>query len=454
MSAIDYPPFQFGRGSAAYVEWETHYRLRDETMSTALGTCLAPEVADLIDLAVAVYLTDRLHRRRPPRAIDDGTHWSRYLRAEVAVRCYERWNRPEVHRLLHDLLRWLTDDEWEITFVAGGPLHPRHSETQPTLFDEPLAAPAAVGLLSGGLDSLLGAAADLETSEGELLLVSTATHPKLGTRQHQLAAALGGLGRRQVRWLGVPMNLTAAGKALVSGPEEPSQRTRAFVFLAIGAAAALSADCDELRAYENGPGALNLALTPSQRGAMNTRAMRPETLTLMARLVSAVTGQRFTISNPNRWKTKAEMCRDAPADLDAAIVACRSCDTALIARRPKDAPCGRCTSCVLRRQALRVAGRTDLDQLDVALMPGDSLRAQVPGQVDPALRLMVGQVAQLSTCLASEDPWTALVHRWPDLASARQASEVESGPFVDLLGRYCAEWRGVRSPVVDRLLAA
>ena len=30
MPAIDYPALQFGRGSAAYVEWETHYRLRDE----------------------------------------------------------------------------------------------------------------------------------------------------------------------------------------------------------------------------------------------------------------------------------------------------------------------------------------------------------------------------------------------------------------------------------------
>ena len=453
MSVIEGPLRSFGReGQGPLVEWEEHFRLRDETISRAFGSCLSPEVADLIDVAVAVFVTDRLTRRRPYRHRDDGLHWERRLKAEVAVRSVGRWRDPERNAGLHELLRWLTDDEWEITFVEGGPRLPRDSEVQGTLFEDPLRSPAGAGLLSGGLDSLLGAAADLE-GEGELLLVSTTTHHKLGALQRSLASELSEIGPRSVRWLGVPVNLTARGKALGSSLEE-SARSRAFVFLALGAAAALSGGCDELRVYENGPGALNLALGSGQRGAMNTRAMRPETLERMSRLVEGAAGTPFSIVNPNMRKTKAEMCAEAGPNLDQAISRSRSCDTALTGRRRSDAPCGRCTSCVLRRQALLAAGRSDLDALDVDLMGGDSLRARGSGIVENALRLMLGQVHQMSVCLGEGDPWAALVDAWPDLVSARTSMGVGPQEMVGLLGRYCEEWCRLDSPVVRRLLAA
>lgn len=448
------PGWSFGRpGQGPLVEWQTHYRLQDGVITDALGSRLTSEIADLIDVAVAVFVTDRLQRRRPPGATDDGTYWERRLPLEVAVRRPDTWNEPSVYRLLHELLHWLTDDEWQITFIGGGPRLPRHSETQGALFERPLAEPASAGLLSGGLDSLLGAAADLQGA-GELLLVSTSTHNKLGNRQHKIATTLAAIGPRRVRWLGVPVNLTAEGRTLGEGSEEPSQRSRAFVFLALGAAAAICGNCDELRVYENGPGALNLALTAGQRGAMNTRAMRPETLSMMSRLVSAVTGVTFAMVNPNAWSTKAEMCARASRELDHAIAGCRSCDTALIGRRPKDAPCGRCTSCVLRRQALLAAGRHDLDRLDVQMMRGDSFRAHIPGQTERSLRLMIGQVHQLSSCLAADDPWASLIRRWPDLAGARMAQGVPPAMFLDLFQRYCGEWHRLGLPAIDRLLAA
>jgi 7-cyano-7-deazaguanine synthase in queuosine biosynthesis len=454
ISVVEGPLRSFGRkGQGPLVEWEEHYRLRDETISSAFGACLAPEVADLIDVAVAVFVTDRLTRRRPHRHRDDGLHWERKLKAEVAVRSVERWREPELNDGLHELLRWLTDDEWEISFFEGGPRLPRDAEVQGTLFEEPLRSPASAGLLSGGLDSLLGAAADLE-GEGELLLVSTTTHHKLGALQRLLAGELSRIGPRTVRWLGVPVNLTARGKALGDSLEEESARSRAFVFLALGAAAALSGGCSELRVYENGPGALNLALAAGQRGAMNTRAMRPETLKRMSQLVEGAVGVPFSIVNPNMGKTKAEMCAEAGPELDWAIARSRSCDTALTGRRPSDAPCGRCTSCVLRRQALLAADRSNLDAFDVDLIGGDSLRAVGPGIIENALRLMLGQVHQISVCLRESDPWAALVRSWPDLVSARNSMGVESQEIVGLLRRYCDEWQRLDSPVVHRLLAA
>jgi 7-cyano-7-deazaguanine synthase in queuosine biosynthesis len=444
--------FSFGRhGQGPLVEWQQHYRLDDGKLSHGLGTALPPLVADLIDIAVAVYVTDRLHPRRPPYGKHDGSHWERHLSAEIALRCHDVWRQPDTLATLHDLLTWLTDDSWSIAISANGPELARHSEMQRTLFDEPLAQPAQVSLMSGGLDSLLGAVADSE-GPGELLLVSTATHSKLGHLQGEIARGLMRRERRTVRHLAVPINLTQSGKDLVPGREESSQRTRAFVFMALGAAAALTAGCRELRVYENGPGALNLHQTAGQRGAMTTRAMRPETLQLMSRLISSATAQPFEIVNPNFWLTKAEMCRRAPSDIDGLIAVSRSCDTALIGRRSRDAPCGTCTSCVLRRQALLAGRRPGLDAQDVELMNGDSLRANQPGITDDALRLMLTQVHSLSRCLESADPWAALVTKWPDLVSARRALNVSPEPLVDLLQRYRDEWASLPYGVVDRML--
>ncbi len=449
---IEYGPLCFGRPDCdkPLVEWQEHYRLDDARISRSLGAALAPEVADLIDIAVAVYVTDRLRRRRPAHKRDDGCHWQRRLPVEVAVRS-PQWREPEVSRRLHELLAWLTDDAWAVTIIDDGPRRSRPAVAQATLFEEPLAKPAQVGLLSGGLDSLLGAAADC-VSGGELLLVSTATLPKLAHLQRQMASKLSLSSSRRLRHLAVPMNLTAAGKSLVEGAEEPSQRTRAFVFLALGVAAAITGHANELRVYENGPGALNLALSPSQRGSMNTRAMRPETLRMMSTLVSQLIGQPFAITNPNMWRTKAEMVAAAPHALDAAIASSKSCDTALTGRRHGDAPCGACTSCILRRQALIAGGRADLDALDVDDMRGDSLRAPIPGHVTTAVRLMLGQVHALRKCLRADDPWAAFVTRWPDLSSARVALDAPPSRLVDLLARYCREWERVPSPVVQRLL--
>jgi hypothetical protein len=67
---------------------------------------------------------------------------------------------------------------------------------------------------------------------------------------------------------------------------------------------------------------------------------------------------------------------------------------------------------------------------------------------------MLQQVHELDRCLASPEPWSALVTTWPDLASARHSLAVTPEPLVDLLGRYRDEWHAVGLPATDRLLRA
>lgn len=433
------------------VSWQKHYRLDDQAIAAGLGTRLGPRASDLLDISMAVYVADRLCPRRPKGARDDGRHWSRRLPVRVAVRDVSFWTSNGVLELLHELLVWLTDDEWTVEPVARVGLG-RFAETQGALFASPLQQPAQAGLLSGGLDSLLGAERDLHESRGELLLVAAATHNKLGHLQREIARRLAAHGPRSVRLLVVPVGLKAAARQLFDYADEPTQRTRGLIFLAFGAVAADAAGLDELRVYENGVGALNLPQTPAGRGAMNTRAVRPETLVMVAQLMSLLRDRPFRIVNPSFWRTKAEMCRDAPADLQPLMAMSVSCDTGLTHRASTVPLCGTCTSCLLRHQALLAGGHEAVAAMDLRRMRSNALGATRPSRAAPGLVSMLAQAMTLEVALQATDPWGAIVDRFPDLPSARDVLNCDSGALLDLLQRYVQDWRAVNTSVVGYFL--
>jgi hypothetical protein len=453
MSEIpSYEALEFGVADGQQlVRWQEHFRLDDQRIAHGLGTRLGPRQSDLLDLAVAVYVTDRLRRRRPHGARNDGRWWSRRLPVRLAVRDPSFWAGAEVSALLHRLLAWLTDDDWEIEFESH-PSSRRWAETQEPLFGGAVRAPAQAGLFSGGLDSLLGAHRDAMCEEGELLLVAADTHNRLSHLQQQMARVLDELTPRPLRLLTVPVGLTSAARRLSNGKEEESQRSRGFLFLAFGIVVADAAGLDQLRVYENGVGALNLPLTSAQRGSMNTRAMRPETLAMMSRLASELLERPFEIVNPSFWMTKAQMCADAPADLHGLIARSVSCDTGLTHRADTTHLCGRCTSCLLRRQALLAAGRSDLDALDVQRMRGDVLACRQAEHAEPWLVCMLAQAMTIERAI-DRGGWAALVDAYPELAGARRELGCEPAQILALLERYVSDWRAVPSPLVSRFLA-
>ena len=91
--------------------------------------------------------------------------------------------------------------------------------------------------------------------------------------------------------------------------EEPSQRTRALVFLVLGIATALQAGTDTLWVYENGIGALNLPLNETQLGIDNYRGVHPRFLMLAQDFLSLALDQPMHIRNPFQFSTKAQMCK-------------------------------------------------------------------------------------------------------------------------------------------------
>lgn len=435
------------KASGASAPRQAEYRLADEHFANEFSRTLPPALADLVDLAMSVYLADRVVRRRPPGLDPYEFGWKRRLTLELPVRLLERWRRPEIEEALRRCLAFLTEDDWEFVFVRRE-REGRTSERQQFLVRSELTPPVQVGLFSGGLDSLAGAGASLaDSSAGSLVLLSGSTHSRLKTTIAALAQDARAAAMRDFRTLVLPFGLHQSSAQY--NTNERSQRSRGFLYGTLGAVAAMMAGGQDVLVYENGVGAINLPYSPAQLGTHSTRSTNPIALSYLADFLRLFTEQPIEFRLPNLLSTKAEMCaRLATSRVRASIQTSISCDSFPL-RNARAAQCGVCTSCLLRRQALWAAG---LEQDD----PGELYFYDVispPGDLKDArwhpLRDMLGQVDTFRRALASQRPWDALAGEFPmvkqvawnleDRRLANSSREAQS-QLMSLIGRYCAEW--------------
>ncbi len=315
-------------------------------------------IDDLLDVAMAVYVADRLVRRERK----DGAWLPRRLRLKIPVAEPTRWEALEPQ--LTSLLEWLTTDQWSFEFVAVQTHHrERPASSLPlTRPDKPF-----VGLYSGGLDSLAGMVAQaLDPSYDAAVLVGAQSGSRLKglqTEHHEfLKKRLPRLSWEDVRGFRHPYKKGQLKHwDLPEQRQEKSQRARGFLFLVFGAVTAYAYDADTLHVYENGVGAINLPYTSAFGGADMTRATHPKTLLEAGRLFSALFGRPFRVANPSLFRTKGEMCAQlAEAGLADLVNATKSCDSYPLREAPDQ--CGLCTSCLLRRLSLHAAGLTEIDR--------------------------------------------------------------------------------------------
>ena len=431
------------RAELPTIAWQRHYYVDDQPITTAFGRVLDDRMADLIDIAMAVYVADRLIKREPaPRSDPFRLDWYRSLSIRLGVRNPTLWRSRELSARLCNLLGWVTDDKWEFDFVKRS-TERRPAETQGFLFASPPQPPTTVALFSGGLDSLTGACELINRDvRGDVVLVSASSSTRLRAVQGQLTRQLRSGGK--LVSIRVPFNLTGA-----THPErhEISQRSRGFVFLALGAAAAVTAGSSELRLFENGIGAINLPYLECQIGTHSTRSAHPATISLFRDLLLALQVS-LRIENPYFWLTKSEVCSRLPSQFHHLVGVTESCDgfPQRVHGRPR---CGLCTACVLRAQALFSARLSNLEDWDryrhqplAELM--DRTHDSWPGQA------MLYQVELLRSALNREDQWASLVLAFPSLA--RLPGDLIVGPLgrqiarADLLSlfrRYVDEWDSV-----------
>lgn len=289
----------------------------------------APRAWDLLSIALSVVTADfaALRDQSP-----DG--WTREIELDIAVTDAPFWVGQS--QAFAEALAFLTTDRWTLRFHEGGML--------PTPPREPVRPPEnCVVLLSGGLDSLIGAI-DLAAAAHKPFAISQTVRGD-ADKQVDFAAKIGsGLGHLQLNH-----------NAHTPGVQEASQRARSLVFITFGvvAATALKAYRDgaevPLFVCENGFIAINPPLTGGRLGSLSTRTAHPEFLARLQGVLEAA-GLRVKITNPYATKTKGEMLKECADQklLRAEAVRSTSCGRF---QRFNYRQCGRCVPCQVRRAA-------------------------------------------------------------------------------------------------------
>jgi hypothetical protein len=322
-------PTAIGQGSAGYA-------LRNDLLKQRVAP--APLAWDLVAIALSVISADLAGHRKHST---DG--WTRQFELTIAVSDLVFWVTQVP--ALEQLLSYLSNDIWSLTFVAGGKIpQPVRTAQHPT--------EDCVVLLSGGLDSFIGVV-DL-AAKGKRPLAVSQTVRGDGEKQVAIATLVGG-GLRHVQ-----VNHTTE----VPDPENPpTQRARSILFLAYGVFMATtlldhqSGNVIALYVCENGLIALNPPLTDERLGSLSTRTTHPVVFSLLQEVLDA--GDfRVRIENPYRFKTKGEMMRECA---DQSLLKSWGFQTTSCGRYKKYGykHCGRCVPCLVRRAAFAAAGQPD-----------------------------------------------------------------------------------------------
>lgn len=333
-------------------------RLKIEDVRRAMVRDVPPAFLDLLEIAVYVYVADQAVKRGTPKAVDLGDTWHRRLFFRVPVRNPDLWAGGPVRDALTTLLGFLSDDEYLFEFV---PRAPRPGNIQPYLEFEEVAYQGEIDevlLFSGGLDSLAGAVEGSVTHGRRVLLVNHRSNEKRTPRHAELVRRLGDRAANR------PVHLAVHANKEEGLGKEYTQRTRSFLYAALGATAAAMVGRDGFRFYENGVTSLNLPLSDQVVGARASRTTHPRTLAGLSALLTLVAGKPFAVESPFAWLTKADVVgRIVGAGCGELVGLSSSCahTWATSNARPH---CGTCSQCIDRRFSVLAAGAAAHDPAD------------------------------------------------------------------------------------------
>ena len=308
-------------------------------------------LTDLLELAVYVFAADNLISRGGRTFKNMGAAWRRNFHLVVAVREPGQWMEPGRLKSLRDALHFLSDDNWDFTFVD--------LENPPSLqgyFDFSNSDPERAGdtsivTFSGGVDSFAGAIHELTTTNRHVVLMSRRIPGVTENRQSVLAAELKKHFGKRITHAGVRAGLTKETAA-----REYTQHTRSFLLAAIGTVAAYMERSNLIRFYENGIMSINLPVSAQVVGTRASRSTHPRSLLLLQDLASNILDEAIVIDNPFIWKTKVEVLRDLlQTKLGAYTSRTISCsNTRHLAKHSQH--CGVCAQCLQRQISESGAG--------------------------------------------------------------------------------------------------
>lgn len=322
---------------------------------------------DLLEIACAVFAGDSSVPRGGDTRAGFGQAWRRDFGFSVAVARPDVWNRPDVRQALTEAVSFLTDDSVRFAFQQAA----RAPRAQPFFDFGEGAAPFRadeVILFSGGLDSFAGALEALSGTADNVLLVTHRSAQKAIPRQKVLGSYLA------QRFEGRVRHLQIRATRIGSTASESTQRSRSFMFTALGYVVARMFEATRLSFYENGVISHNLPINAGVVGTMATRTTHPLALRRLGRVLALVRGAtgspRVSLGNPYAWLTKKEVLeRIVRHEGQGQISRTVSC-TVIRKQSRRLTHCGACSQCLDRRFAIVAAGLEAHD-------PGDAYRTDV-----------------------------------------------------------------------------
>lgn len=395
--------------------------------------------SDLIDLGLAIYMSDWLSRRKN----DDA---SSLIEIALPVRNKDLFAKQSED--LKNVLGWFTGDKWEITFQKRS-AESRNVESQQVIpFKQK--SNLEIALWSGGLDSLAGLYNRYNSNpETKFVLVGTGFNNKITSKQKSLLNILSNEITLLAQLVRIPFRLSNSGNI----KRHTFMRSRGLTFMLIGAAVALCMGKKELFVYENGIGAINLPYRNSEVGLDHTRAVNPISLFKTSKFISSLLREgKFTVINPFIFTTKGEMCRlMRQKKCVSPIFESFTCDSP---HRSSPSQCGYCTSCLLRRQSLLAAGISD--KTKYVLEEGDPTRENLKAPIN-AMLFQVEKIRKIVEDNKGEEKWIRFIELYPEIERIFECinmDEKRSGnkikeSLLNMYKIYCEEWDSSASQILD-----
>lgn len=297
------------------------------------------EVWDFNTIALSVASADN----SVPRAKSaDG--WTRQIDLTIHLCNPALWKT--VKKDLEKTLRFLTGDFWHLTFKGIGVI-PSGSKKKGKCDCD------CVSLLSGGIDSLVGAI-DLVASDHKPIFISQIVQGEAETQKDYAK-----------RICPESLHFPWSHKIHLPGDEkEGSTRGRSIIFFAFAALAASAIDIKNdspVKIYvpENGFISLNIPLNSGRIGSFSTKTTHPVYLKGIMDIWNTV-GIKCELIMPYQFKTKGEILTECQNQSLLKELVSRSVSCGKYRVKPyKRRHCGRCLPCLVRRAAFKKWGKTD-----------------------------------------------------------------------------------------------
>ena len=332
--------------------------LRLQDVAHILRKNLSPRLIDLLEIASYVFSADTATRRGTEWTNDSTMEaWERDFIFVIPVRDETFWNSAETKQLLIELLNFLSNDKYQFIFTKLEKDRPIQNYFE--FGDEKdwaFYGAHRVLMFSGGLDSLAGAVETANTGD-KLVFVSHRPVSTLDHRQKQLVQEFRQMYNNPL--VHIPVWVNKSGKL----GREHTQRTRSFLYSALGTLIAESTRSDGVRFFENGIVSLNLPVADEVQRARASRTTHPRSLALFTRLYSVVTGRDFVVDNPFIFKTKTEVL-SLIMQRDAGPLIQHTCSCVHTGHFHSSSQwhCGTCSQCIDRRVAVMAAGADSFDR--------------------------------------------------------------------------------------------